>query len=1091
MNERQRVENIRYNGYTTEPSDYDSPDGDLATCIGLVNEDGALKPVLPPKNCNTPRLYVSVDVYYKLTVCFVHKNQDWLHYIGYAYDKQTKNLFLGWLDFDSDDGWENTSDDQWDCFYTYKSDSRRSVFVITGETFNSITAIGNMLIVSTDKHIHYFLYNQYEFDNGHSWFDYKYLGTSVPSVEMEFALDGELYAQSFMDTGLTASKDKSTNENSDTWKVIFTENVSWNYTDDQEYRVTFPSGTVLKKDTQYCFTFKNIIKRGGSRFYRLWGVKADGTKELIGCPTFQTFHSSSCIFTMKSEYVGIIADSYKGDVGRVANNVYRIEEGNTSIASDKEIVNYTEDNFTALMGIMNLFVNKHATENERFIYPFFVRYATKLYTGDYVNVSPPILMRPNTGYVPLVEWNNDSEKLTATAYAFVASLAARGETEITSDWEDLIQGVDIFVSQPLYCYDQGASYDASETKFSYFTLGEDGKTNNWQDLIGSAYDSTSYMRANFAGADINNDIYGKLTLGEGLQRADVNTSTSMKMLIRIAEKEIDVDDLLSLSSFYKIASLDLAEFNDLVGERELNADNQLTGGFKLLSIEKGNLKNLTTRETLPDEPLANRSFVKGDIFTYNKRLHVYGGAYALPAPTSIQQQNGMFTGTAASDGYLYEERELYVRLHTSDGDKMAYTQIPTQSFVRSLSDCPWFFYPDNRATDLYIRATRRTGSTSQTGFIKLPLTAHPLLNGVYWYAGGLIGQDGFDAVSDPELTVDASVNVGTQTNIYVSEVNNPFAFKSENVVSIDATRIIGLCTAAKAMSTGQFGQFPLYVFTDNGVWAMELTSTGVYKATQPITRDVCVNAASITQMDGEVLFATARGIMLLAGSASTCLSDTLNAEKQFVLTDIMTEKQAQTLLDYVNTGDGTMLELKKIEVTSFLDYIKGCRCVYDYVRQRIVVYNPAYSYAYVYSIKGKSWGMMQSGLASTVNSYPDALAMDTDGNLVDLSLSDAKGTNGLVMTRPLKLGFPDGYKTVDTILQRGYFKTGHVQQVLYASNDLFSWKGVWSSADERLRGFAGTPYKYFRLALICKLDAEESVSGLTVRYEPRLTNRPR
>ena len=62
---------------------------------------------------------------------------------------------------------------------------------------------------------------------------------------------------------------------------------------------------------------------------------------------------------------------------------------------------------------------------------------------------------------------------------------------------------------------------------------------------------------------------------------------------------------------------------------------------------------------------------------------------------------------------------------------------------------------------------------------------------------------------------------------------------------------------------------------------------------------------------------------------------------------------------------------------------------------------------------------------------------------------------------------PDVFKTIDTIIQRGYFKSGHVVQVLYGSNDLFNWHTVWSSTDKYMRGFRGTPYKAFRIALIC------------------------
>ena len=42
------IKNIRYNGYTTQPSDYDAPDGDLAVALNLINENNSLHPACSP-----------------------------------------------------------------------------------------------------------------------------------------------------------------------------------------------------------------------------------------------------------------------------------------------------------------------------------------------------------------------------------------------------------------------------------------------------------------------------------------------------------------------------------------------------------------------------------------------------------------------------------------------------------------------------------------------------------------------------------------------------------------------------------------------------------------------------------------------------------------------------------------------------------------------------------------------------------------------------------------------------------------------------------------------------------------------------------
>lgn len=141
----------------------------------------------------------------------------------------------------------------------------------------------------------------------------------------------------------------------------------------------------------------------------------------------------------------------------------------------------------------------------------------------------------------------------------------------------------------------------------------------------------------------------------------------------------------------------------------------------------------------------------------------------------------------------------------------------------------------------------------------------------------------------------------------------------------------------------------------------------------------------------------------------------------------------------------------------------------------------------------KQWGMMHSNIMSGLNSYPDALAMTSDNDLVNFSQPDntIEPITALAVTRPFKIDDPNMFKTIDTIIQRGYFKSSHVSQVLYGSNDLFNWHAVWSSTDKYMRGFHGTPYKAFRLVLICKLDKSESLLGFTVQFPPRMLNKPR
>ena len=341
----------------------------------------------------------------------------------------------------------------------------------------------------------------------------------------------------------------------------------------------------------------------------------------------------------------------------------------------------------------------------------------------------------------------------------------------------------------------------------------------------------------------------------------------------------------------------------------------------------------------------------------------------------------------------------------------------------------YFFYPNINATELLIERIDENGTKSYS-FNKLH--KHETLNGVY----GSINTS-FSSKPDMSLITDTEIGIPYLNKIYSSDVNDPFSFPALGVCAVGTGTIIGLSSAAKALSQGQFGQFPLYCFSTDGIWALEVSSTGSYSARQPITRDVCVNTDSITQIDNAVLFATDRGIMLISGSTSQCISDILDSELAFSVDSL---PHLNTLIN--NNG----FYLIDFQFLTFREFLKKCRMIYDYIHQRIIIYNPSCTYAYLYSMESKQWGMIQSNIVSNLNSYPEALAMTSDNKLINCSQADdtVKSITALAVTRSFKIDDPNMFKTIDTIIQRGYFKSSHVSQILYGSNDLFNWHAVWS-----------------------------------------------
>lgn len=537
------------------------------------------------------------------------------------------------------------------------------------------------------------------------------------------------------------------------------------------------------------------------------------------------------------------------------------------------------------------------------------------------------------------------------------------------------------------------------------------------------------------------------------------------------------------------------------------------------------LQDLTVRPSLLDIGSNRNKALSNYMLNYNSRLNlVVDGVKITDAGTSLKTQN-----PAHSLSNTSKVLRAYVEIY--DNSQYAYVEIPvSEDSDFCMGGLLYFSYPHNNVKNLVLLIETPTDYIVRDEYaydkLTIPLKCHSFLNMSYAFNGfeTLKGEsERLNSIDDFIIPSNDTIKYGNI--IRLSDVNNPFRFSEEFTISLPVKEIYALSTAAKALSQGQFGQYPLYAFTSEGIWALEITSTGTYSARQPISRDVVINKDSITQIDSAVLFATDRGIMLISGSQVICISDKINSMDQFALEEL---PKAYKLMDIyrniVDTINATIIpppdipgqtvipdqpvnpnppasrsvagksETSPTNITllPFGEFLSGCRMIYDYTHQHIIAYNPDINYSYVYSLKSQLWGMMYSNtkINHNINSYPKALVMK--GNvIVDFSNEGNDRTATITVTRPLDMGAPNAFKTISTIIQRGNMKGAATNQVLYGSNDLVNWFVVWSSGNRRMSGFSGSPWKYYRIVVIREFDKSESLHGFTVQYEHRLTNRLR
>lgn len=765
-----------------------------------------------------------------------------------------------------------------------------------------------------------------------------------------------------------------------------------------------------------------------------------------------------------------------------------------------------------VMAKVNRFVAEQSAGKGRFCFPFFVRYATRLFDGSLVHHSAPVLMNPTTFAGPLLFWNYDEPKPQySSAHCDIMLVAADLDWQLvpTPDslqldlWGDIITGVEIYVSTPLYTYDQSGEckrVKSSGIKFPSFVgrlfasnsaEGDPTPSKPEEDKLIGKYTDRRFMRE-YAEWSFDN-IYAMYF------SRDNNAAPLTLLELPEFSEDTARSRITSCADFHLLKTLDAKDL-----EKSRVSLKRLT-----LEIPEDTLPSLAARRAMTDDYRTHETLLASHAFAYNSRMNLAGirrkPFAGFPAHSMFAHVTGRYVvGRRGSDNALdirplpglSSACDLYVRLKDGSSTLLlkasSSSALPALSFfsprhdtgapgasgLLNVSHACYLYYPDASASEIIV-SDPASGDT-----LTIPLTPHDFLNGAY----ALLD---YGSVRAPSGTVppvpSADRLLPAPGKLYTSEVNNPFFFPLNGINTVGSGEIHGICAAAKALSQGQFGQFPLYVFTSEGVWALEVMANGSYSARQPITRDVCVNPKGITQLDSSVLFPSRRGVMLLSGSQTDCISEAINSDRPFNPLLLPFFHQLHYSLTLPSEADMTLQPLSR--------FLHSCRMLYDYARQRVILFSPEVSYAYVYSLRSKAWGLIHSSIGLALNSYPDALALveNPDGSCSIMNYSEHADTqvHALYATRPLKLGAPDTLKTVRCVIQRGKFPRGHVGSVLYASRDLADWHLVWSSKDHYMRGFGGTPYKYFIIAGQASLAPGESIAGASVLFDARHTDQPR
>lgn len=753
-----------------------------------------------------------------------------------------------------------------------------------------------------------------------------------------------------------------------------------------------------------------VVKNGDDIIYFLW--KADNTYNEIG-------KIPEPVVEFKIHDASVQSDNFSRE--QVVSNTGKADFMNVAVNIIGPAESAQEDYNNLVVGLYEKNL-KAIHKRKHFAEPFVLRYAVELFDGSYIMQSAPIMLFPAITKNTYGVFTSVTHRVTLTTHH--AELIFKAKFDY-SEWDDIVKGVVVFASEGIPVYD---TTDDQECEFL-------PSSRICHDIIkASSLNGMAIHGYNYAPEIglVDRDLY-----------------VNFRPLNERGAQDI-LDDLKSASIFYKIFS---------IGAKGSDTWEKASSYIKSKVLE-----NITSQERLTDDYFSHCALSSVNMTTYNYRLilsNVRRGFYE-GASSFLPYHN--------STSYLYH---VYVYIKTSSGDRVVEKTLDTNE-----KQGIYFFYPDPRA----YKAIIFVGSNGDW-LCTLDLKEHPYLNGAYYFGqlpdGTETEPSGASGHTPSQQTCQqdaATKNVPEilSNQIWTSEANNPFVFRADGNMSVGNGTIIGVSSLTQALSQGQFGQYPLVIFADDGVWAASTGSTGLFTAVHPMSREVCNNARSITQTDGAVFFTSKKGLMVVVGAEAKCVSEQLSGK---------TDSYAKTAF-----ADTALADLPV--------FLEQCVIAYDYRDSLLWLFNAGASCCYVYAIKSGTFTKCSHlAVNNVVNNYPDYLlqtSTSTNGGKAysltergDINSADEQAKNyaAHIMTRPMSLGSPYALKSIRQV-RNIMAMQGSVTLRIYGSNDLTAWR--------ELNNLRGTPWKYYRFRYdFTNLKATDRFVGAAVITQERRTNKLR
>lgn len=532
----------------------------------------------------------------------------------------------------------------------------------------------------------------------------------------------------------------------------------------------------------------------------------------------------------------------------------------------------------------------------------------------------------------------------------------------------------------------------------------------------------------------------------------------------------------------------------------------------------------------------------GYMATYNSRLHLFNTINRLVIPDTLYfAQSWAYTGAYSAlvnglnakfsvpeaDSFTADSAEVTMRLYTSTDTKdlvsirrfttklawygsyvcLALKSIPTVLDARTYRCDIYFAFGGSTYKYSFSLTASKSYDFSYVSIPSLSIGSNIPNVSTEWAVIDMSGKTTYESIPpyDPLLTNDDTFyNEGDV--VTVSAQNNPIFFDVHNSYRIGGN-IIAMSPSSTGISDVQIGQYPMMVFTDNGIYAMQVGDTKVvYTAVVKVAEDIAASAEIRATRYG-IVFLSNDGVYLLYGRTCTRLSMPLDGYPDLHIRDCVQFSAAVGSPDLYNilpylSGDF------RAEITQINDiyggvFVRNTTLSYDASRDEVIVSPHNKPYSYVYDFVTKTWhkitqtfvqhdGDIAITLANSVYTVRDMMEEDyTGGVIVHLQ------------TRTNKLE-SEGYKTAYRTIARVNINCGTTAQeanyvfsmYLLASRDMRNWTMIGLHQQKgytdimRILKTSGS-FKYFVLMMGGKVSQHSEITYANIEVIDRYTNKAR